>query len=220
MNKKIKILGIPVRFDKSFIIIILFQIFILLSPLKFSDKEFFSLLTIYGVISVFLHEMGHALSAKKHGIEVKHISLNVWGGITRLLRYETNFKRDMAITFGGPKVNLILFIISLIFIKISGMTSEAFLLFPALNLTLFVGNMIPILPFDGGNMVLSLCLHYNKDYERAHMYAYLYSSIFSLLFLCLSIFFSNVILVMMFAYLLILNYVKYHQFNNKIISSI
>lgn len=104
-------------------------------------------------ICVLLHELGHALAAKKVGITISDITLYPIGGILHL---DTNTTKNMIdseffITICGPLVNAILTIIGILLCPIIDT-----LLFIQVNLTLFCFNLfIPVYPMDGGRILRS-----------------------------------------------------------------
>lgn len=109
----------------------------------------------YYVIAVALHEYGHYLVAKMKGYEFDSVVFNVYGGG---LFGSNSFKRkdDLIISLAGPLVNifLILIIIALwwIFPTIYYFTYD----FVICNLVVFVFNILPFYPLDGGRIVVAL----------------------------------------------------------------
>jgi Zn-dependent protease len=134
---------------------------------------------------ILLHELGHGLQAHAFGLAVRRITLLPIGGLAQLESPPAYPLHELTIALAGPLVNLGLalilitatyllqpFTISnwidqaiLIFFSPPTVTGLLLYLFGA-NLILFVFNMIPAFPMDGGR-VLRSGLALIVDYELA-----------------------------------------------------
>jgi Zn-dependent protease len=106
--------------------------------------------------SVFLHELGHAVTALRLGIGVRSMSLWLLGGSTEMSREAPTPGREFAIAVAGPAVNLVLGAVGVAAVLVlpSGTVTEqvAFqLAFSNLLVGLF--NLLPGLPMDGGRLL-------------------------------------------------------------------
>lgn len=118
------------------------------------------------IIAIFacvtLHELGHALAARRYGIATPDITLLPIGGVARLERMPQNPVAEIVIALAGPAVNVV---IAAILILILGAQPEVittdnfedpsagFLArLAAVNVFLVVFNMIPAFPMDGGRV--------------------------------------------------------------------
>jgi len=111
------------------------------------------------VVSVVLHEYGHLLVARLLGYEVDGILFNVYGaGLKTNNIYKP--KDDILISIAGPLINIIL-IVLIVCLWWLFPTSYVFTLdFLKSNLVVFVFNILPIYPLDGGkilNLILDKC---------------------------------------------------------------
>lgn len=120
-------------------------------------------------LCVVLHEFGHALTAQRFGVGTRDITLLPIGGVASLERMPEDPKQEFWITIAGPMVNLVIAGLALLVIAISGMGllfSEAMgtitswsgvliFIFTA-NLGLFLFNLVPAFPMDGGRILRSL----------------------------------------------------------------
>lgn len=109
-------------------------------------------------LSVFLHELAHAIAGKASGQQVAAIELNIWGGFTRFLpRTEDDTKSaattSFIISIVGPLVNIVLAGLAVWGLSVAQVGSVSWLLLLALavaNGALGVINLLPGIPLDGG----------------------------------------------------------------------
>ena len=138
---------IPIQLHWSLGAILVF----IVSMGKFSLTSF--TLAISFVALMLLHEIGHALMARKYKYKVKEIRLYPFHGACSHEEPQ-NEKEEIAIASGGILIQLI-FAITIIFTQalLPQVTSEPLMIiltiFGPLNLTLVILNLLPLLPFDG-----------------------------------------------------------------------
>jgi Zn-dependent protease len=112
---------------------------------------------------VLLHELGHALMARRFGIETADITLYPIGGVARLRRMPRAPGAELLIALAGPAVNFAI-AGALLALEASGLLG---LLTPAssgaffselllVNLGLGVFNLLPAFPMDGGRVLRAL----------------------------------------------------------------
>lgn len=105
------------------------------------------------LLSVFLHELGHALVGRRFRIGVVAISLELLGGFTEMEHESPRPRVELAVALSGPAVSLVLAAGgSLAVVTLDGGTILHQLLFQlaASNLIVAVFNLLPGLPLDGG----------------------------------------------------------------------
>ena len=109
--------------------------------------------------SVVLHELGHSLVAMRQGIEVKSITLFIFGGLASLAEESKTPGDAFWVAIAGPIVSFVLF--GFFTLAQSNPTLPAYILgilglLGSINLLLGLFNLIPGLPLDGGNVLKAI----------------------------------------------------------------
>lgn len=111
---------------------------------------------VFMIVSVLLHEIGHAVLARAFGARVEQIALTLWGGHTQYTGRSIGPLPSALIAVAGPVVNGLLALAAFAGVEAVGGqgAAGAFLFYAAvLNVGLAVFNLLPGLPMDGGRVV-------------------------------------------------------------------
>ncbi len=130
-------------------------------------------------VCVVLHELGHALMARRFGVRTRDIVLLPIGGVARLERIPRNPVQELWIALAGPAVNVVIAAALTAGLLAAGLARGNPLhhfglhggvgfvaTLAAINVALVLFNMIPAFPMDGGRVLRSL-LAMAMPYDRA-----------------------------------------------------
>ncbi|BAQ64946.1 site-2 protease family protein [Geminocystis sp. NIES-3709] len=124
--------------------------------------------------SVLAHELGHSFVAMAQGIEVKSITLFIFGGLAALEKESKTPEQALLVAIAGPLVSLLLFALFTI-IAINFQLPLAFSLIISLlatiNFILAMFNMIPGLPLDGGNVLKAIVWKVTGNPQKGVIFA-------------------------------------------------
>src|SRR5262249_23604502 len=99
-----RILGVPVRFHFTFVLLVIFLGALGLEGPSGAQAAIY-VLALFA--SVLLHELGHAMVSKRYGIRTVEIVMFPIGGVARLER-NPKPKEELWIALAGPVVNIII----------------------------------------------------------------------------------------------------------------
>jgi Zn-dependent protease len=114
--------------------------------------------------SVLLHELGHALVARRLGVRVSGIELGFFGGAAKMVELPRTANHELAIAAAGPAVSLALAGIGLGLGAVTHVPILAWIGWT--NLILAAFNLLPALPMDGGR-ILRAVLTRKMDFVKA-----------------------------------------------------
>jgi Zn-dependent protease len=120
--------------------------------------------------SLLLHELGHALVARREGVEIEGITLWLFGGVARIRGPLPSAGAELRMALAGPFVTALLVLVYGAFAYATGLASAvdgiaAWLAY--INLILLGFNLLPALPLDGGRVLRALLWHARADFAWA-----------------------------------------------------
>ena len=166
-----RIVGIEIRVQLGWVVVLALVAVIAVGQLTAVDPELEGLTSwVLGGIVAFgfflssvVHDLAHAIVARRRGIDVKAIAVSFFGGATPLDPSAPDPGDDAAIAASGPlasiAIGIVLFALTVGAIALGDSFSAAagvlsVLVF--LNLVLGFVNLVPAYPLDGGRIVRDL----------------------------------------------------------------
>ncbi len=110
-------------------------------------------------LSVLLHELSHSYVALASGIEIKGITLFIFGGLARISREPSDARTEFKIAIAGPAASLALALVFWLssrgvdFLMPGSVISSIFYYLFLINGILVAFNLIPGFPMDGGRIL-------------------------------------------------------------------
>ncbi|HKZ02147.1 MAG TPA: M50 family metallopeptidase, partial [Pyrinomonadaceae bacterium] len=132
-----RVYGIPVRIDYRWFAVVVLSIWLIsnnlqstavqitkvhLPPLDPLPALILATITTAGLfLSVFGHELSHALMGRAEGIEIEEIVLHPFGGLTRLRTQPQNPRAEFRIAIAGPAASFIFALLAFAATKIAAL---------------------------------------------------------------------------------------------------
>jgi Zn-dependent protease/CBS domain-containing protein len=120
--------------------------------------------------SLLLHEYGHALQARRDGMEIEGITLWLFGGVAKFRGMFPSAGAEFRIAIAGPLVSLVLGFLFLGVPMLLGLPSTVdgvLFWLGSINVALLVFNLLPALPLDGGRILRSILWYARGEFASA-----------------------------------------------------
>jgi Zn-dependent protease/CBS domain-containing protein len=154
-------LGIPIRVHATLLLLVVW-----LASTAMAAGESALVATAFPILvlgCIVLHELGHAATAQVFGVKTRDIVLYPIGGVARLESMPSG-TAELAIAVAGPLVNLVigglLFVVALVagvpLVMPSAPTGSLVTNLIVANAMLFLFNLVPAFPMDGGRILRAL----------------------------------------------------------------
>lgn len=165
-----RVLGFPIYLRWS--VLLLVALVTLLSGQVIGYRVGFGFVVAL-LVSVLLHELGHALVARRLGIGVRAITLEILGGYTEMARDTPNPRAELLVSLAGPAVSLVIGVAAGVGAVLlpDGPVRQVTLLVALANLIVAVFNTLPGLPLDGGRALRAMVWWISDDRQRGTVVA-------------------------------------------------
>ncbi|MGH9944634.1 MAG: site-2 protease family protein [Pyrinomonadaceae bacterium] len=170
-----RVFGIPVRIDyrwfiifalSTWLIAVVFQQELGVGGVRLGASAAWlaGLVTTFGLfLSIFGHELAHALVGRLEGIETEEIVLHPFGGLARLRRAPDSPRAEFRIAAAGPASSFIFAMLAYTALNFvawgEGPAWAVLLLISGGNLMLAIFNLLPGYPLDGGRVMRAFLWH-------------------------------------------------------------
>jgi Zn-dependent protease len=143
----------------------------LLTP-KLSQAAAIELGMVYALLlfaSVVVHELSHAIVARRLGIPIGNITLFLFGGVASINREPGTPGDELRMAAAGPAASVVL---SLLFFAImwplpDGWLNDLMYFLAISNAALAAFNLLPAFPSDGGRILRAILWHFRRSQARA-----------------------------------------------------
>jgi Zn-dependent protease len=168
MLQIVRVAGIPVRIDGSWLLVFALITWSLASeyvpnvlPDLTPGAAWLHAVTAAALLfaSVFLHELSHALVARRHGVRVSGIRLHVFGGVSELESEPPTPRAEFFIAVVGPLTSFALAAVCYSLGRTPAAPPWAVALtgyLTAVNLIVGLFNLVPGFPLDGGRILRAM----------------------------------------------------------------
>lgn len=183
-----RIYGIPVRIDYRWFAVFALSVWLIasnlqsnviqlgafsLQPLPAATAWLLGIITTVGLfLSVFGHELSHALMARAEGIDIEEIVLHPFGGLARMRTEPENPRAEFRIAVAGPAASFLFALLAFGGSKVAALgnyvaTVIVFFFLGSGNLLLAVLNLFPGYPLDGGRVLRAILWRNSGDITQA-----------------------------------------------------
>jgi Zn-dependent protease len=183
-----RVYGIPVRIDYRWFVVFAISVVMIATHARGHPMQLGTLqlpptgdlmawtlgiaITLGLFLSVFGHELSHALMARMEGIEIEEIVLHPFGGLARLRTQPESPGAEFRIAVAGPAASFIFSLIGfgdmMLTAKFEFNAGTAFFFFiGAGNLLLAIFNLFPGYPLDGGRVLRAIVWKRSGDIRNA-----------------------------------------------------
>jgi Zn-dependent protease/CBS domain-containing protein len=174
-----RILGIRISINWSWLVVFVLIVWTLASAIfpaqnaGLSDATYVVMAVVAALLffgSLLLHELGHALQARREGMEIDGITLWLFGGVASFRGTFPSAGAEFRIAIAGPLVTLVLgvaFIALAVLVPMGDAVDGVLAWLGITNLFLLVFNLLPALPLDGGRVLRSALWKARGDFGWA-----------------------------------------------------
>jgi Zn-dependent protease len=204
-----RVYGIPVNIDYRWFLVFAMSVALIAAnvrkyPLQLSRLTIppmgdllawtLGLVTTLGLfLSVFGHELSHALMGRAEGIDIEEIVLHPFGGLARLRTQPQNPKAEFRIAVAGPAASFIFSLVAFAGVVLTAAIQFnfglAFFFFLAAgNLLLAIFNLFPGYPLDGGRVLRAIIWQRSGNIREATRIAGFCGQLMSLVLIAFGIY--------------------------------
>jgi Zn-dependent protease/CBS domain-containing protein len=189
----IRLVGIPISVDASWLIILALLSLSLANRFPLMLHEYFPLTSrglptyeywVMGLITalaffgcILLHELGHAIVARARGMRIQGITLFLFGGVAEITDEPPSPLTEFLMAIAGPAVSIVLAVLFWLLALLGynmGWPHPVVIVcgyLAAINGLVIAFNLVPAFPLDGGRVLRSILWGATKDLRKATYWA-------------------------------------------------
>ena len=195
-----KVAGIRISVHWTFLILIFWIVFANMRSGFSTGEIIWSVSFVLAIfVCVILHELGHALTAKRFRIKTREISILPIGGLAQLESIPEKPREELLVALAGPAVNILIALILYPLVSNKDLTAlnnmsrigpdNFFVVLMSVNLWLAVFNLIPAFPMDGGRVLRAL-LGFKLNHAKATQIAASIGQVLAMVFVFFGFFYN------------------------------
>ncbi|MFN2598708.1 MAG: M50 family metallopeptidase [Pyrinomonadaceae bacterium] len=178
-----RVFGIPVRIDYRWFVVFALSAWLIaenfyrgfwyLEPTSVTVSWVVGVVTtLLLFLSIFGHELSHALIGKMEGIEIEEIILHPFGGLARLRREPDSPRAEFRIAVAGPASSFVFAVVAFLVLTVAAAFDlwtvwAIFAIIAGGNLMLAIFNLLPGYPLDGGRVLRAFLWHRGGELKQA-----------------------------------------------------
>lgn len=163
-----RVAGIAIRIDASWlflVVLVTWSLAVSFFPSQYRGlpaRAYWTMGAIGAVglfVSILLHELSHAIVARRNGLPMNGITLFIFGGVAEMEEEPDQARTELLVAIAGPLVTVLLIVIlfplaSLMTRMNAPVIATGIVSYLAwINLVLLIFNLIPAYPLDGGRVL-------------------------------------------------------------------
>lgn len=177
------IYGTPVRIDYRWLIFSFAIIYLTTISIPTTIVEDVFIRIGYGILTAFLfflsillHEAAHTSTARKTGVEIFEVLLYPFGGLAKVRQLPNNLRKEFSVIFAGMFTTLVISVafLGLMYgfeaLEAGALSTISYFLF-LMNLLIFIFNLFPAYPLDGGRYLRASLWKKSYDLNEATVLA-------------------------------------------------
>jgi Zn-dependent protease len=191
----LRVFGIRIGVNASWFLVLFLFIYWLAEPFgdQLNDDTLGFVAAVAATLLFFgtllLHELGHALAARREGISVTGIDLFLFGGVMKMSRDTSSPGAEFRVAAAGPAVTLLVVLVGIglsvalegwgDFVDTASLDTVSAPTFATLlvsflvtmNFVLLIFNLLPAFPLDGGRIARAVAWRLTHDRVKATKFA-------------------------------------------------
>jgi len=200
--KLFKLLGFEVGIDLSWLFIAILIAWSLSTgffPFHYKNlsTQTYWLMGIIGAlglfVSIILHEFSHSVTARRYGMEMKGITLFIFGGVAEMPDEPPSPKAEFMMAIMGPIASILLGVLFYLLYRLGNQlgwrdpVNGVIQYLSTINFILAIFNMLPAFPLDGGRVLRSILWRVKQNLKWATRVSSQIGSGFGILLIILSV---------------------------------